>query len=387
MTTQRQSFSRITFETPRVSEYFNARELTTLTGQPASNFAAVVQKEISDNALDGAESVNVAPELAFEIQTSGELLTVSVTDNGPGIPPELIQKVLDFSIRASDKAAYRSPTRGAQGNALKTVVGMPVFQAAEIGQRFDMAIIAGEGYATEAVRMLFTRAREGRYRLFVLHDADPHGYNIARTLAEETRRMPGYSVEVTDLGLNLEEALDMGLQTEKFIRRKALPTGLNLNETERRYFEGESRGRNQWECTRVELNAFTAPGLIEFLERKLNEVGATTKVVPPREFLEARSKTVYTGAVQSWVNENGAKLLGFDHIASSISKRFESEIRRVSPDRLGTAFAEDPTKSWRAVVDDDIARGIDAHQASVMEALKQEIEKRVERFSKHRKRN
>jgi len=76
---------------------------------------------------------------------------------------------------------------------------MPVFQAARMGERFDMAIIAGEGYATEAVRSLFTRARKGQYRLFVLHDADPHGYNIARTLAEETRRMPRYSVDVTDL--------------------------------------------------------------------------------------------------------------------------------------------------------------------------------------------
>src|SRR5215831_10015279 len=125
MSTTRQSFDRVTFETPRVSEYFSPRELTTLTGQPARNFAAVVQKEIADNALDAAESASIAPELAFEIETSAELLTVSVTDNGPGIPPDLIDKVLDFSIRASDKAAYRSPTRGAQGNALKTVVGIP----------------------------------------------------------------------------------------------------------------------------------------------------------------------------------------------------------------------------------------------------------------------
>jgi hypothetical protein len=39
--------------------------------------------------------------------------------------------------------------------------------------------------------------------------------------------MPGYPVEVTDLGLNLVEALKLGLQTEKFIRRKALPAILS----------------------------------------------------------------------------------------------------------------------------------------------------------------
>jgi DNA topoisomerase VI subunit B len=52
-------------------------------------------------------------------------LQITVADNGPGMPPELIAKVLDFSFLVSDKAAYRSPTRGLQGNALKTIVGIP----------------------------------------------------------------------------------------------------------------------------------------------------------------------------------------------------------------------------------------------------------------------
>jgi hypothetical protein len=36
-----------------------------------------------------------------------------------------VRKVLDYDIKVSDKAAYRSPTRGAQGNALKTIAGIP----------------------------------------------------------------------------------------------------------------------------------------------------------------------------------------------------------------------------------------------------------------------
>ena len=50
---------------------------------------------------------------------------MSVKDNGNGIPPEALENILDFRTRTSDKAAYRSPTRGLQGNALKTVLGMP----------------------------------------------------------------------------------------------------------------------------------------------------------------------------------------------------------------------------------------------------------------------
>lgn len=41
------------------------------------------------------------------------------------MPPELIDRILDFDRLVSDKAAYRSPARGAQGNALKTVLGIP----------------------------------------------------------------------------------------------------------------------------------------------------------------------------------------------------------------------------------------------------------------------
>jgi hypothetical protein len=38
-----------------------------------------------------------------------------VADTGSGIAPETITKILDYTVRASDKEAYVSPTRGAQG--------------------------------------------------------------------------------------------------------------------------------------------------------------------------------------------------------------------------------------------------------------------------------
>ena len=119
----------------------------------------------------------------------------------------------------------------------------PILQAAALAERYDMAVIAAEGYATEATRVLFAQADKGQhYQLFVLHDADPDGYNIARTLREETRRMPGYAVEIIDLGLKLEEALDMDLGEEEWTRRKALPQELVLTGTERAYFEGRRAG-------------------------------------------------------------------------------------------------------------------------------------------------
>ena len=41
---------------------------------------------------------------------------------------------------------------------------------------------------------LSMRISDRQYQLFVLHDADPDGYNIARTLREATERMPDYPV-------------------------------------------------------------------------------------------------------------------------------------------------------------------------------------------------
>jgi DNA topoisomerase VI subunit B len=120
---------RTTFEFSRAREYFELKELSTLTGQEPETFAAVVLKELVDNALDGCEMAGVAPYITVEVDgdvtpDDGEI-RMSVTDNGGGIPPEVVTKVLDYNIRVSDKSAYRSPTRGAQGNALKAVVGIP----------------------------------------------------------------------------------------------------------------------------------------------------------------------------------------------------------------------------------------------------------------------
>ena len=46
-------------------------------------------------------------------------------DNGPGIPEDTIAGSLDFTIRASNREQYVAPDRGAQGNALMTLLSMP----------------------------------------------------------------------------------------------------------------------------------------------------------------------------------------------------------------------------------------------------------------------
>lgn len=117
---------RSTFEASRAAEYFDARQLSALTGVPREEFYSVCLKELADNALDACETAGVAPEVSVAVEyQEGGLFRLAVSDNGPGMPSELIDKILDYNVRVSDKAAYRSPTRGAQGNALKTIIGIP----------------------------------------------------------------------------------------------------------------------------------------------------------------------------------------------------------------------------------------------------------------------
>src|SRR4051794_30985533 len=125
-----QKLERTTFETSRAAEYFSADGLVKETSQNPDRFGDVVIKELADNALDAAETKGVGPivELGYRQRRSSAaqgLVKISVSDNGPGIPPKEVEKILNYTTRTSDKAAYRSPTRGAQGNALKTLVGMP----------------------------------------------------------------------------------------------------------------------------------------------------------------------------------------------------------------------------------------------------------------------
>ncbi len=116
---------RTTFETSRAAEYFDARQLSALTGVGQTEFASVCLKELVDNALDASETAGASPEIGIDVRAEQDVIGLTVSDNGPGIPPEVVHKMLDYNIRVSDKAAYRSPTRGAQGNALKTVIGIP----------------------------------------------------------------------------------------------------------------------------------------------------------------------------------------------------------------------------------------------------------------------
>jgi DNA topoisomerase VI subunit B len=122
--------SRTTFRTSRLLDFCSSKELIAQTGHKPGDWPLVLLKELLDNSLDACEDAGVAPQVAVTVDEGG----VAVADNGPGIPPETVAGVLDFAIRVSSREAYVSPTRGAQGNALKTVLAMPFVLDGEQGR-------------------------------------------------------------------------------------------------------------------------------------------------------------------------------------------------------------------------------------------------------------
>jgi DNA topoisomerase VI subunit B len=113
---------RQVFTTSRLAEFCSQKELVAQTGHSVEQWPLVVLKELIDNALDACEEGYVAP--VIEVAVNAVTGVIAISDNGPGIAPETVKLLLDYTVRVSSREAYVSPTRGAQGNALKTILAM-----------------------------------------------------------------------------------------------------------------------------------------------------------------------------------------------------------------------------------------------------------------------
>jgi hypothetical protein len=251
---------------------------------------------------------------------------------------------------------------------------IPKLKAARLAEKYDMAIVGGKGYPTEAVRDLFSHAEGGDYQLFVFHDAEIDGYNIARVLGEETRRMPYHNVNVVDIGLTVEDALEMGLPAERFNRKADMPweIAMRLNETEKAHFRHLKQ--------RFEINAIL-PDMrrIEYIERKLQENGVRSKLIPPDDALKDLREKMYRDKVEVWTEEIIAQMLKIDElkqkVANAFMERFGLDGAR---EWIEKGFEEDCFMSWREVLDTTLEKLYeDDHAQVVSDAVREHVRKSV----------
>ena len=259
---------------------------------------------------------------------------------------------------------------------------LPKLRAAKLGERYDMAICSGKGQPTEAVRTLFEHAQGRDFQLFVFHDADLDGYDIARVMAEETRRMPDYSVDVVDIGLTVEDALDMGLASEPFYRKKNISWELRmrLSDVAKEYLY-QRDGYRGVRGRRFELNAILPDTRrIEYIERKLEENGVRGKLIPPEEALAERREKMYREKVDGWVDEAIAEMLDLGELKNKMVEEFQERFGLdEAREWIEKGFEDDRAQSWRGVLKAKLEKLYeDEHKGDLRDAVREYVQESVD---------
>ncbi len=184
----------------------------------------------------------------------------------------------------------------------------PQIKEARIAERFDLAILACKGQSVVAARRFVDEVCRvnGGVPLFVVHDFDKAGFEISQRLtgisewAELNDRVTyrfQNEINVTDLGLRSGDVEKYDLATEEVKFTGGFASDSICTQREREFLQS---GR------RVELNAFTSPQFIEWLETKLTKHGLAKRLIPDIETLQdayrralviARLNAVLGGAV------------------------------------------------------------------------------------------
>jgi DNA topoisomerase VI subunit B len=112
-----------------------------------------------DNALDACEEAEVAPVISIDVRNG----SITIQDNAGGFDPATIESILDYTVRVSSREAYCSPTRGAQGNALKTILAMAFVLNREVMNENNSEIEAA------GVTIIETRGSKHRIEFSVDH--------------------------------------------------------------------------------------------------------------------------------------------------------------------------------------------------------------------------
>ncbi len=228
-------------------------------------------------------------------------------------------------------------------------------------ERYDLAVMTSTGYATEAMRELLADACNGHeYQIFALHDADPAGYNMLRTLREDTARMRDHSVEVFDLGLNYDEAVKpvneggLGKLPETFTPKddKKIPKRIEPTLT-----PGELEAFTKKPYKRVELNAIMSNEREAYIERKLIAAGVRGKLIPPDGHLHGYARQSLADKLWDTLQEHILDLVGADELLSSLTTELAPGVLDGFDLRstIEQAFERKARQGWDEATDDAVS--------------------------------
>jgi hypothetical protein len=163
----------------------------------------------------------------------------------------------------------------------------PLLKEAQIAERFDLAILSCKGQSVVAARRFVDHVcrSDVGVPLLRVHDFDKPGFEIAQRLttvshwAESCDRVAyrfQNEINVTDLGLRLADVQKYHLAEEHCRCRGHFGPDSIATAEEQAFLKS---GR------RVELNAFTSPQFIEWLEAKLTKHLGGNRLIPGDDVL------------------------------------------------------------------------------------------------------
>jgi hypothetical protein len=229
----------------------------------------------------------------------------------------------------------------------------PILKAAQIAERFDVAIMSTKGMSVTAARALADEmCSRHDIPLLILRDFDKAGFSIAGTLQRDTRRYEfKNSFKTIEIGLSLADVEAMGLEPEYQHhpkgKKSALIGNLRTNGASEAEINFMFRDFDRLRSTRrVELNAMTSPQFVAFVERKLTEEGVA-KIVPDQELLAE----VYAGIERGRRLEEAVEELDeIDMDDCKPPKDLEQRVRKI--------LEKHPAMRWDAAIE----RIVDEHR-------------------------
>jgi hypothetical protein len=186
----------------------------------------------------------------------------------------------------------------------------PILKAAQIADKYDIAIKSTKGMSVVAARALADEmCHKHNIPLLLMHDFDKAGFSIAGTLQRDTRRYEfRNNIKAVDLGLSLADVEEMGLESEYQLHskghRRALENNLRTNGAGEDEIDFMFRDFDALRSTRrVELNAMTSPQFVAFVEKKLQQ-NEVAKIIPGQSLLAEVYASIKRGRRLSGVIEN-----------------------------------------------------------------------------------
>jgi hypothetical protein len=216
-------------------------------------------------------------------------------------------------------------------------------------ERHDCVLMTSKGQPTRAARDLLDLIGETTEPVtaFLVHDCDAAGTIIFQSHQQATRARPERKIKIVNLGLDVAEAtalLEAGVITEIETveeHEKRLPVADYASDYEEWFQEH-----------RVELNAFTTPDFIAWLDRKMAEQGIG-KVIPPQAVMDRAFESKIRSIVREREVARALAEAGIDAKIETTVRRMRARIDAQLPtlrNDVANALRDEPKESWDSVI-------------------------------------